>query len=96
MSRAHTYRKKPVYVQAMQWTGDNYDEISRFVDGTTAMGEGGFSDRLLKGTDHENFLYIMTLEGLMEAKPGDYIIQGIKGEYYPCKPDIFNLTYEQV
>jgi hypothetical protein len=45
---------------------------------------------------HSGSAFIPTLEGLMQAKPGDYIIKGVKGEIYPCKPDIFELTYEPV
>ena len=43
-----------------------------------------------------NKLYIKTLEGVMEAKVGDYVIKGINGEFYPCKPDIFEKTYEKI
>jgi DUF917 family protein len=75
------YRKKPVVVEATQWTGDNTAEIMKWVGGKAYF----------RGT-----LYIMTLEGDHRASVGDYIIKGIKGEFYPCKPDIFEKTYELV
>jgi hypothetical protein len=75
------FRKKPVVIEAIQWAGDNREEIDKF------MGE---SRRKVPG----NVLQIYTLEGIMDAAVGDYIIKGIKGEFYPCKPDIFELTYE--
>lgn len=75
------YKKKPVVVEAIQWTGDNTAEIMRWV-GDKAY----FRDTLC----------IRTLEGDHRASVGDYIIKGIKGEFYPCKPDIFEKTYEFV
>lgn len=81
------YRKKPVVIEAVQWTGDNVQEVLNFSsDGSRwIMHEGG-------GTD----LFIDTLEGQMKASRGDYIIKGVCGECYPCKPDIFEKTYEMV
>lgn len=76
------YRKKPVEIEAVQWTGYNYEEIQE-------LGERNM-------TRSGNDLYIYTLEGAMRATIGDYIIKGVNGELYPCKPDIFNLTYEKV
>ena len=73
------YRKKPVVVEAIQWTGDNTSEIMKWV-GDRAY----FRDTLC----------IKTLEGDHRASVRDYIIKGIKGEFYPCKPDIFEKTYE--
>ena len=75
------YRKKPVVVEAIQWTGDNTFEIMKWV-GYKAY----FWDTL----------YIKTLEGDHRASVGDYIIKGIEGEFYPCKLDIFEKTYEPV
>lgn len=75
------YRKKPVIIEAIQYTGDNMAEIEMFVP-TGKYGKGCF--------------YISTLEGEMKASPGDFIIKGISGEFYPCKPDIFEMTYEKV
>lgn len=76
------YRKKPVTIEAIQWLGTNLLEIDDFVGGSIAN----------KGIT----LVIHTLEGDMEASIGDYIIKGVKGEFYPCKPDIFLATYEEV
>jgi hypothetical protein len=77
------YRKKPVVVDALQWNGDNTEEVLRFCDSF--------------GTYETNpaILSIKTLEGVMTASRGDYIIKGVNGEFYPCKPDIFNKTYEE-
>lgn len=78
------YRKKPVIVEAVQWTGNNYDEICEFCTGILIdpVGDGK--------------LKIPTLEGDHIASIGDYIIKGVKGEFYPCKHDIFEQTYELV
>lgn len=77
------YTKKPVTIEAILFTGDNCLEIIRWM--------GGPADNLeLKNTDHP---YIHTLEGDMLASPGDYVIKGVKGEFYPCKPDIFRASY---
>lgn len=74
------YRKRPVVIDAVQWDG----HLRTAVDFIT----GDFS------TDNQGSLFIATLEGEMRADVGDWIIRGIKGEYYPCKPDIFAATYE--
>lgn len=81
------FRKKPVVIQATQWTGKNFKEILEFV--------GGVENRDLLAI-HQNDLYIKTLEGDHKANVNDWIIRGVKGEYYPCKPDIFDETYEAV
>lgn len=78
------YKKKPVVVEAVQWTGENRAEICAFLE--------RFDMLHCKW----NELYIETLEGVMHAEPGDYIIKGVNGEFYPCKPDIFEKTYEKV
>lgn len=83
------FRKKPVTIEAVQWNGDNWDEIRDFCGvHQQGHGHGWYS------ADNKN--YIGTLEGQMEASKGDYIIKGIKGEFYPCKPDIFEATYEKL
>lgn len=79
------YRKKPVVIEAVRWTGKNIDEVCFFTGRT-----GG---ELMY--DHGRLL-IKTLEGDMFAETGDYIIKGVAGEFYPCKPDIFAQTYEEV
>lgn len=81
------YRKKPVVIEAIKWTGENLLEVESFAQGFTKsdVEEG-----------KETYLYIQTLEGYLRATLGDFIIKGIKGEFYPCKPDIFEATYEAV
>lgn len=81
--RAKRYTKKPVEIRAIQFTGDNQGDIAE------AFPYMDFEDDITNGA-----LIIETLEGEIIASPGDYIIEGIKGEYYPCKPDIFEATYE--
>jgi hypothetical protein len=73
------FRKKPVVIDAVQWNGDNEEEMILF------MG---------KVVRHNRDLIIATPEGDHRASPGDWIIKGVKGEFYPCKPDIFEQTYE--
>ncbi len=86
------YRKKPVVVKAIRWTGEDIDEVIAFAEGSriTFCDDAGVVG-LVKPC-----LLIPTLEGVMTAQPGDYIIRGVAGEYYPCKPDIFEQTYEAV
>ena len=81
---ARAYRKKPVVVEAVQWTGENHAEMCEFIDPEV------FEIKPKEG------LIIHTLEGDHHASPGDYIIKGVNGEFYPCKPDIFAKTYEPV
>ena len=81
------YRKKPVEVEALQFTNDTKDQVFNWVQGTRYPGR----DDTGRPT-----LTIQTLEGDMVASLGDYIIRGVKGEFYPCKPDIFEATYEAV
>lgn len=77
------YIKKPVEIEAIQWNGENLNEIVMF----TNMHNLQYGESKLK---------INTLEGNMIASIGDYIVKGIKGEFYPCKPDIFEQTYDKV
>ena len=84
------YRKKPVVIDAVVWTGNNQTEIYAFTDGAAKFNRNAE----IYGIDYD--LRIETLEGTMEANFGDYIIMGVKGEFYPCKPDIFEATYEVV
>jgi len=81
------YRKKPVIIEAVQWTGDK-----SCLSGTVFAD--GFVSGGLERIDHA--LPIRTLEGEMLCSVGDFIIRGVKGEFYPCKPDIFTMTYEPV
>ena len=78
------YRKKPVVIEAIQWGGKkDWWEAGNFIP---------FNKYEIEG----ECLLIKTLEGTMRANKGDYIIRGVNGEYYPCKPDIFEKTYEMV
>ena len=91
---SNRYRKKPVVVEAVRWDGNNVDEVMKFIDFNSLPSVGvhvpGVGHTPALGT-----LDIPTLEGTMTANPGDWIIKGVKGEYYPCKPDIFEATYEK-
>ena len=77
------FRKKPVAIEAFEWTGEITPEIDEFIRG---------SHHFRSGKD----LIIHTLEGDMTASIGDFIIKGVKGEIYPCKPDVFWQTYEEI
>jgi hypothetical protein len=89
------YRKKPVVIEAFKWTGgpDQEEDPVWIVE---ALRNGtAFIHSALTGQNHLD-MHIETLEGQHTAQPGDFIIQGVKGELYPCKPDIFEQTYEKV
>jgi hypothetical protein len=77
------YRKKPVVIEALQFTPFNMDECEKFVGGDF-------------GKDEKGQTVIATLEGAMVCSVDDFIIKGINGEFYPCKPNIFYKTYEKV
>ena len=77
------YRKKPVVIEAFKWMTDEVPDWWKKVTDITIDTSTGSA-------------FIPTLEGTHEARKGDYIIQGVKGEIYPCKPDIFKMTYEEV
>ena len=97
------YRKKPVVIDAVQWTGTNHREMFDFLTNGNCPEEYITSDLPIVS---DNFyidkwkvpggLVIKTLEGEHLANIGDYIIRGVCGEFYPCKPDIFRETYEEV
>lgn len=88
------YTKKPVSILAVEWTGDNLEEVKRFLGDNF----GGYRAERHPGGKSE--IIIVTLEDGIEyqvehaATIGDFIIQGIEGEFYPCKPDIFRATYD--
>jgi len=92
------FRKKPVVVEAVQWKGNNLKEIIEFTGKSPKFDEWFSSFEEYEAYVKENgFIFkIFTLEGVMEASVGDWIIKGIQGENYPCKPDIFEQTYEPV
>jgi len=82
------YQKKPVVIEAMQFapvgsSGIDAGKVEKWCGGKIVV-DGGY------------FLDILTLEGTMRASAGDWIIKGVQGEFYPCKPDIFAATYEKV
>lgn len=78
------YRKKPVPVEARQYTGDNFIELQDWSEDNVAMD------------DDSNNVFVATLEGLMFFDEGDYVIKGVHGEFYPCQKDIFEETYEEM
>lgn len=98
MSDMGKYRKKPVVIEAMQWTGENLREIIAFTDGppNTRSHHAGMMWEQYELLVAEKGLIIFTLEGQHIATIGDWIIKGVKGEHYPCKPDVFEMTYEPV
>ena len=77
------YRKRPVVIEAVIYDGENGEAVADFM-------------RCMEPAIKDGKLIIGTLEGQMEASPGDYIIKGVEGEFYPCKPAIFIKTYEEV
>jgi hypothetical protein len=79
------FRKKPVVIEAVQFTGSHDSAFS-------IQQWGGLA--AIDVADHG--LYIQTLEGRMHVSIGDYVIRGVQGEFYPCKPDIFEATYEAI
>jgi hypothetical protein len=99
------YRKKPVTIEAIQWDGKNLIDIYAFLCDKS-------HEEIIEEINHDfqdmcawdnyeanivkNGLYISTLEGNLKSDIGDYIIKGVNGEFYPCKPDIFAKTYEEV
>lgn len=86
------FRKKPVVIEAVQYFEQDAvcpKDVADLCGGSLKVVLGGFDGV-------EWWLEIHTLEGKMNARPGDWIIKGVKGEIYPCKPDIFAATYEPV
>ena len=91
------YRKKPVVIDAIQWTGNNIEQVLPFFGDISKLpNPDGYVNPGIGHCPPEGTLDIHTLEGTMTASAGDWIIKGIKGEFYPCKPDIFAATYEPV
>ena len=88
------YRKKPVVIEAEQWNGSNLKQIIKFTGLHPSANKYGWEsyEDLVK----KEGLKIFTLEGTMMASVGDWIIKGVNGEYYPCKPEIFAKTYEKI
>ena len=93
MRKPTKYRKKRIVIEAMRFDTSSYSamtEVARWCGGLICSAKA--SD----WTDVAYWLDIPTLEGVMKASPGDYIIRGVRGEFYPCKPNIFEDTYQVV
>ena len=86
------YRKKPVVIEARQLT-NNWTEICAWINEQTKPIDP-LRPAAYMPAGLDNDILIQTLEGDMRALPGDYIIKGVKGEFYPCKPDVFEATYD--
>jgi hypothetical protein len=80
------YRKKPVEIEAWRFAG-SWASAYEIINQDASMV-------WQSGDDDQGLVFINTLEGQMRADPGDWIIRGVQGEFYPCKPDIFEATYE--
>lgn len=78
------FRKKPVVIDAMLFDGSNHDELENWSLGQVERVKPSW------------VMHIDTLEGIMTVSKGDWVIKGVKGEFYPCNPDIFEATYEKV
>lgn len=85
-----TYETKPCIIQAIEFTRNSYEEVVKFTNGKAS--------NLLIEKRIDGFAYcdIETLEGAMTATEGDFIIKGLRGEFYPCKPDVFNKKYQEI
>lgn len=88
------YRKRPVVIEAIQYNNLNREEIEKFVGATLRYEIDSYHYDQGLPIPPKMYLFINTLEGEMRVDPMDYVIKGVKGEFYPCKPDIFEQTYE--
>lgn len=84
------FRKLPVEIDAVQFHGDNWPEIARF------LGQDEDQVEMVSGDEDGPRLRVETREGTMTARPGDWLLRGVEGEYYPCGDTIFQATYEPV
>jgi len=86
------YKKKPVIIEAIQLLNNNssIEECLKFIYNVF------ITDDDIETVKNDGYIHIQTLEGDMKASFGDYIIKGVNGEFYPCKPDIFEKTYESI
>lgn len=95
-SKRAFYRKKPISIEAFQWLGhdpEEPDHLIRYFRDPDVIGNRTCDKCTNKMNDHG---WIDTLEGGHIVCPGDWVIRGVAGEYYPCKPDIFDMTYDKV
>lgn len=94
------FKQKPVFIEAMQWDGTNGDLIMEWGGGFRKIEYEIKLKPIEVPKPHRQrpgrILRIYTLEGVMEANLGDWIVKGISGELYPCKPDIFKASFEKV
>ena len=90
------YRKKPVEVEAMRLDRHNTKDVCDWIASCQYHDPDNEHGEQSVGYLTDGTVVIDTLEGRMVASIGDYVIRGVKGEFYPCKPDIFEQTYEQV
>ena len=88
------FRKKPVVIEAVEWCGDNLREVIDFTGLHQSAEHWTWAQ--YEEIVRTKGLKIFTLENPLHASVGDWIIKGVKGEFYPCKPDIFAATYERV
>jgi hypothetical protein len=84
--------KKPVTITAVLWDGSS-SEAYNIIEWVREHGGNARYKEANESPDHKPRIEIVTLEGILAASPGDWIIQGVKDEFYPCKPDIFDQTY---
>ena len=96
MSEIKRYRKKPVVIEAVQWDGTSggANTVIDWINGHEGCARYRCAPGGCTGTEEGHRVAIETLEGTMSADAGDFIIRGVQGEFYPCKPDIFEKTYE--
>ena len=96
MTAPKQFRKKPVVISALKWTGKNLHDVTVFSEGLLHIDTVSVDTwENYQDSVRRNGLWIKTLEGLHLASIGDWIIKGVHGEFYPCKPDIFAKTYEE-
>ena len=91
------FRKKPVVIEAKQLTYESFDDVFRWIEsGGGSVEQWEWDSDEASMPNPVNYMMIKTLEGDHKAQLNDWIIKGIAGEFYPCKPDIFEATYERV
>ena len=92
------FRKKPVVIDAVRWSGceDGLEAVFALIDFAELPNEGMYVTPGVGFIPSQGTLEIPTLEGVMTAQPGDWIVRGVQGEVYPVNPDIFEATYEAV
>lgn len=92
MTKVKRFKTKPVEIKAIQWTGQNFGDVKEFAGEKVFIGK---QPENFEGSPLIDVLHCRTLEGTMWATVTDYIIQGLEGEFYPCKESIFNKKYEE-